>query len=58
MLWIDDNSAMLWETCVDFLKYMCIKNMYKKLTIPKLQDIFDNICKVSDSEHNKKETLL
>ena len=32
--------------------------IYKKETNPKSQDVSHNICRVRDSEHNKKETLF
>ena len=47
------NMRRHFKITVDFQK-----EMYKKITILISQDVCHYICRVRDSEHNKKETLL
>ena len=47
------NMRRLLKINVNFKQYI-----YKKQTNPKSQDVFHNICRVRDSEHNKKETVF
>ena len=41
-----------------FLKKMWIVKKVQKIKIPKLQDVFHNIYRVRDSEHNKKRSIV
>ena len=62
MLWIAFcDSGMLRKMCVDFSKInVNFQKIYsrKKKTDQKSQDIFHNICRLRDYEHNKKGNVL